>query len=150
MSGRAEQNPAYPPNKRASGERLSVTLHGSETVLIVEDDTPIRRVIARELRRLGYQVLEAAEGHEACRRAEEHLARIDLVICDVMMPGMLGPEVAERLRALHVEARVLFVSGYSVDELVRFGVDPSVVNVLRKPFSPVELAERVRVALDAA
>ena len=127
-----------------------MTLHGSETVLIVEDDAPIRRAIARELRSLGYQVLEAAEGHEACRRAEEHVERIDLVICDVMMPGMLGPEVAERLRAIHVEARVLFVSGYSVDELVRLGVDPSAANVLKKPFSPVELAQRVRVALDAA
>src|SRR5512140_1879736 len=111
------------PNKPGSGEH-SIGLHGSETVLIVEDDAPIRRVIARELRGLGYDVLEAGDGPEACRRAEEHVGRIDLVICDVMMPGMLGPEVAERLKAVHVEARVLFVSGYSVDELFRLGVDP--------------------------
>jgi CheY-like chemotaxis protein len=119
-------------------------------VLIVEDDAPIRRVIARQLRGLGYQVLEAADGREACHHAEEHVESIHLVICDVMMPGMLGPEVAERLKVVHVEARILFVSGYSIDELVRLGVDPSAVNVLKKPFSALELAERVRVALDAA
>ena len=150
MPGRSEQGPARPPSRQVSGERISGALYGSETVLIVEDDTPIRRVIARELRSLGYQVLEAADGPGACRLAEDHLERIDLVICDVMMPGMLGPEVAKRLRAVHVEARVLFVSGYSVDELAPLGVDPSAANVLSKPFSPLELAERVRVALDAA
>jgi CheY-like chemotaxis protein len=118
-------------------------------VLIVEDEAPIRRAMARELKSLGYQVLEAAEGSEAHRRAEEHPGRVDLVICDVMMPGALGPEVAARLQTQHPEARVLFVTGYSVDWLARLGLDPSEANVLRKPFSALELAERVRSALDA-
>jgi CheY-like chemotaxis protein len=150
MPGRAEQGRTHPPSEQPSEERICQAPRGSETVLIVEDEAPIRRVMARELKSLGYQVLEAAEGSEAYRRAEEHPGKVDLVICDVMMPGALGPEVAARLQTLHRETRVLFVTGYSADWLASLGCDPSETNVLRKPFSAVELAERVRSTLDAA
>jgi CheY-like chemotaxis protein len=149
MPGREEQGQGHPPSEQRSGEHISQAPRGSETVLLVEDEAPIRRVMARELRSLGYQVLEAADGSEACRRAEEHPEKVDLVVCDVMMPGALGPEVAAHVQALHPEARVLFVTGYSIDLLARLGIDPCGANFLRKPFSPLELAERVRAALDA-
>lgn len=81
--------------------------------------------------------------------ARRHEGRIDLLVSDVVMPGLGGRHLAERLRALHPEARVLYLSGYTEDAVVRHGVSQEEVHFLQKPFSPAALARKVREVLDA-
>jgi nitrogen-specific signal transduction histidine kinase len=120
---------------------------GSETILVVEDDASVRRLVVRILGNLGYRVLEAASGDEAVRQARECRGTLDLVLADVVMPGASGPDVATWVLALHPEAKTLLVSGYPGDELRRLGFDPSESIVLAKPFSADQLAHWVRRAL---
>ena len=102
------------------------------------------------LKRCGYKVLEARDGAEALRLEKGHQGPIELLVTDIMMPRIKGPELAHRLCGHRPETRVLFMSGYSDDVLRRdlsSGYSPP--SLLRKPFSPTELARRVREALDA-
>jgi PAS domain S-box-containing protein len=122
---------------------------GAETVLLVEDEESVRALVRQVLRGRGYAVLEAGDGARALRVAEIHLRPIHLLLTDVVMPGVGGRELAERLLALHPEARVLFTSGYTDDAVVRHGVLEEEVHFLHKPFSPADLAQKVREVLDA-
>jgi CheY-like chemotaxis protein len=122
---------------------------GSETVLLAEDDPAVRAFCRQALRAEGYAVLEAAGGAEALRVAEGYLRPVHLLVTDVVMPGVGGRELAQRLAALHPEARVLFVSGYTDDAVVRHGVREGQVPFLPKPFTPADLARKVREVLDA-
>ncbi len=122
---------------------------GAETVLLVEDDAGVRALACHVLAGCGYDVLEAAGGDEALRVAARHGGPIHLIVTDVVMPGAGGRAVAERVVARHPAARVLFVSGYTDDAVLRHGVLRDGVNFLQKPFTPVALAFKVREVLDA-
>jgi PAS domain S-box-containing protein len=144
-----------PRVERASGAwklepRVPTLPHGTETVLVVEDEDGVRALTQRILRRCGYTVLEAANGEEAMRVAAGHGGPIHLLVTDVVMPGPGGPVVAEWLTAERAGLRVLFMSGYTDDAVVRHGVLHASANFLQKPFSPVALAHKVREVLDSA
>lgn len=119
---------------------------GSETILLVEDETDVRTVAAEALRARGYTVLEAATPAEALQLAGEH--RIDLLVTDVVLPVMSGRELAEIVTRLQPQIRVLYVSGYTENTIVHYGVVDSGVHFLPKPYTPSQLAAKVRQVLD--
>ncbi|HJZ92102.1 MAG TPA: PAS domain-containing protein [Gemmataceae bacterium] len=121
---------------------------GEEVILVAEDDESVRRMTVTALRSAGYQVLEACDGVDAEELFGQTRGRIDLLITDIVMPRMRGGELAMRLRAGAPELKVLFVSGYSDDEFLRRGLRDHELVFLRKPFSPSELARKVRDLLD--
>ncbi|MDB5306617.1 MAG: Blue-light-activated protein [Gemmataceae bacterium] len=128
---------------------LRIPPRGTETVLLVEDEDAVRALIRHILRQAGYTVLEAAGGDEALRVAAGHAGTVHLLVTDVVMPGLGGRVAAERLTERHPGLRVLFVSGYTNDAVVRHGVLHDKVNFLQKPFTPAGLAQKVREVLDA-
>jgi len=121
---------------------------GSETILLVEDDDAVRAVAERALLRFGYDVLSAARGEDALRIAEEHPSQIDLLLTDIMMPGMNGVEVAASVARARPGIQVFFMSGYADQDLVRQGLLEAGTHFLQKPFTPQELAARIRGILD--
>jgi PAS domain S-box-containing protein len=130
---------------------LTALPNGKETILLVEDEDGVRALALHLLQTCGYTVLEASHGKEALRVAERHAGPVHLLVTDVVMPqGMGGRQVAEAVRALHPETRVLFVSGYTDDAVVRHGVLEEKTNFLQKPFSPASLTLKVREVLDQA
>jgi CheY-like chemotaxis protein len=114
------------------------------TVLLVEDEDALRKLVAKVLEEGGYRVLEAANGLDAVAAAEGHRGPIDLLITDVVMPRLSGPELAQRLRNLRPGLEVLFMSGYNDSRLVSRGLEEAKVNLLIKPFTPDQLADRVQ------
>jgi CheY-like chemotaxis protein len=118
---------------------------GSDLVLLVEDEEGVRRVSRRALELHGYQVLEAAHGDDALALAAAHPIR--LMISDVMMPGMLGPALAEQVHRLLPGLPVLFMSGHT-DQVVREGLLDPTVPFLPKPFTPSQLVASARQLLD--
>jgi len=120
----------------------------SEIVLVVEDEMAVRRALQRNLERLGYRVLAAHDGEDALRIAES-LDGFDLLLTDVVMPGIDGPELACRLRERWADLPVLFVTGYSADRLARSGAVGPQDRVLEKPYRSVDLARTLRQMLDA-
>jgi len=127
--------------------RLSV--RGSESILLVEDEESVRELIAEALKAQGYNVLMAGNGHEALALAAPVNCHIDLMITDVVMPGMSGRELAQRMAGSRPGMRVLYLSGYTEDAIVHHGVlDPGTA-FLQKPFSLDALACKVREVLDA-
>ena len=123
---------------------------GSETVLLVEDEPLVRDIMARALRKAGYRVLVAGEAREALAAAGEDAERIDLLVTDVVMPGLSGPALAEQLFARHPALRVLFVSGYTQDAIGHDGVLQTGVEFLQKPFRMGVLLARARSVLEGA
>ena len=122
---------------------------GLETILIAEDQDSVRQLLATMLNRLGYTVLEASGGPEALQKANTHKDPVDLLITDIIMPGMNGVELANQLRSTQLDLAVLYVSGHGGDELARRGVVESSRELLTKPFDSQQLGERVRQLLDA-
>jgi PAS domain S-box-containing protein len=122
---------------------------GTETILLVEDDPALREMAATLLRRLGYKILTAANGVEALSLNHERSAgRIDLLFTDVVMPHMSGKELADRVRALYPQTRILFTSAYTENAIVHQGVLNPGVALLQKPFTPSALAYKLREMLD--
>jgi two-component system, cell cycle sensor histidine kinase and response regulator CckA len=113
------------------------------TLLLVEDEPALRTLVVTMLEEEGYLILQAGSGLDAIALAERHRGDIDLLLTDVVMPRMSGPEVAQKLRALRPGLEVLFMSGYNDSRLVHRGVEESNVNLLVKPFSPDDLVEKV-------
>ena len=122
---------------------------GDETVLLAEDEPVVRRLVESILTRLGYTVLAAASGEQALEILASHAGKVHLLVSDVVMPGLSGRELAERVTGLRPGMRVLLVSGYHEDSLLHEGVERQRVAFLPKPFTPAELAVRVRAVLDA-
>ena len=125
------------------------SLHGAETILLAEDAAPVRSVAREVLRRHGYRVLTAADGRTALELADTHPGTIDLLITDVIMPELSGRQLADRLVERLPQLKVLFVSGYTDDAIVRHGILEPGIAFLQKPFSPESLARKVREVLDA-
>jgi PAS domain S-box-containing protein len=121
---------------------------GSETILVVEDQTAVRGFAVASLQECGYRVIEASDGGEAISVAEKYAGEIHLLLTDVVMPGISGKESSERLRNMRPNLKVLFVSGYTADVVAQHGVSDGNVMLLHKPFSPVALAWKVREVLD--
>jgi len=135
------------PKLQPSTERPSE--RGGETILVVEDEDAMREVTRRILSRNGHTVLVAASGEDAIGIASGHVGDIDLLLTDVIMPQMLGKEVAERIIALRPGIRVLYMSGYAQPVLASNGTLSEGVSLIEKPFSAFELLAKAREVLDA-
>jgi PAS domain S-box-containing protein len=122
---------------------------GTGTILLIEDDDAVRALTKRVLQRCGYTVLDASRGADGLHLAATHRAPIDLLITDVVMPGISGRLVAEQIGASHPETKVLYVSGYTDDDVVRTGVLHDSVHFVQKPFSPAAIAHKVREILSS-
>lgn len=122
---------------------------GSETVLLVEDEDAVRNIVRIVLTRFGYKVLVAANGAEALQIVDEHKQAIDLLVTDIVMPGLQGPEVAKAVVSKMPNTRVIFMSGYVDDARTREGLADATSSFIQKPFTSDELAHKVRSVLDA-
>ena len=138
----AEPVPPPPPVPPSAVPR------GTETVLVVEDEDLVRRMMRRVLESCGYAVVEAANGSDAARAAEAHRGPIHLLITDLMMPHQTGSELAERLLARGLVRRALFVSGYTDDEVACHGIETATADFIAKPFAVADFAKKVREVLD--
>jgi two-component system, cell cycle sensor histidine kinase and response regulator CckA len=138
----AKTSAAVSTVKRAS-------LRGSETVLLVEDQEQVRVVAHGILKRMGYEVVVAAGAHEALLLCEKHRGPIHLLLTDVVMPEMSGAELAKQIAPVHPDMKVLFMSGYTDDSIVRHGVLESEMAFLQKPFTPESMARKVREVLNS-
>jgi len=125
------------------------TRRGNETILLVEDDDQVRAVTRGILRSNGYQVIEARNAAEGLREAKNHFEPIDLLLTDVIMPQLSGPELARSLAPSRPAMKVLFMSGYTDDSIVRHGVLEATMFFLPKPITVVSLTAKVREVLDA-
>jgi PAS domain S-box-containing protein len=124
------------------------TLRGTETILLVEDDDPVRIVAMGILRRHGYNVLAARHAGEAILFCEQHSGTIHLLVTDVVMPHMSGPELAQRLAKERPQMKMICMSGYTDDSIIRHGVLEAKVAYLQKPLTTETLARKVRQVLD--
>jgi CheY-like chemotaxis protein len=123
--------------------------HGDETILLIEDEAPVRKLCTDALEHFGYTVISAKTGKEGLERAARFEGSIDALVTDVVLPDMRGPEIAERLKEARPDIAVLFSSGHTRDAIARDGVlDPS-VNFLQKPYTLSTLAIMVRRAIDS-
>ncbi|MCB2218255.1 hybrid sensor histidine kinase/response regulator [Desulfofustis glycolicus] len=130
------------------GEDSAVLPRGVETILLVEDDHAVRGLCVTILTDLGYTVLEAGNGKEAVETVKHFHGQIDLLLTDVVMPEMSGPEAAAILSTMQSGLQILFMSGYTEDAIVRHGVLGSDINFLQKPVGPKQLAHAIRRCLD--
>lgn len=145
----------YFPAAQASTLRVAhvepqTNARGCETVLLVEDEETLRNLGAVVLETYGYRVLTAADGKEALRLAQRHNGKLDLLLTDVVMPGISGCELAATLRARRPDLKVLFLSGYTEEDMVSRGILNVGSSFLNKPFSPASLVAKIRQVLDAA
>ena len=138
-------DPSGAPPRAAS---QPVTLRGTETILLVEDQDDVRRIALEILLRYGYHVIEARNAGEALLTCEQHPRTIHLLLTDVVMPQMNGRKLAERLLKIRPDLKVLFMSGYTENAIVHHGILDSGIAYLQKPLLPETLARRVRELLD--
>jgi PAS domain S-box-containing protein len=122
---------------------------GAEMILLIEDEEIVRDLVKEMLTSFGYDVLEARNGREAIDISTEHQGRIDLIVSDVIMPGMSGPDAARQVLTQRPGTRVLFISGYTDSAIVHHGVLEAGTEFLQKPFNTESLAKKVRAVLDA-
>jgi two-component system, cell cycle sensor histidine kinase and response regulator CckA len=137
------------PASRAD-DAPEVDTRGTETVLVVEDVAAVRAVTREMLQRYGYHVLDAADGAAALQLAADHHAPIHLLLTDVVMPDLNGRDLARRLSAARPDMKVLFMSGYTDDAVVRHGILQEGIAYLQKPFTPRSLSAKVRKVLGTA
>jgi PAS domain S-box-containing protein len=123
---------------------------GTETILLAEDSSGLRKLARKVLERYGYTVLDAPNGDEALQICERHQGAIHLLLTDVVMPGMSGRALADRVTSLHPATKVLYTSGYTDSAIVHHGVLAAGTAFLQKPYAPEALARKVRDVLDAS
>jgi len=138
---------AQPVSNEALDQDESPVESSNETVLVVEDDAAVRRLVVRVLRDYGYAVLETGHPEDALRMVRQLDKPIDLLISDVVMPGLSGPKLAEALNNIQPELKVLYISGYTEETVLKHGVDDSLAPFLHKPFSPEELCRAITSVL---
>jgi PAS domain S-box-containing protein len=151
--GRGTTFKTYLPRVDAPAEQVtkpkeSLSLAGTETILLAEDDAILRPLARELLRKLGYTVLEGEDAASALAAARAHPGPIHLLVADVVMPGPSGRELARRLAETRPEIRVLYISGYTDDAIVHHGMLEPGLSFLQKPFTPAVLARKVREVLD--
>jgi PAS domain S-box-containing protein len=147
----------YLPRVSAKGETIALqppaalteVAHGQETILLVEDESTVRELTQQYLQAQGYTVFEAADPNVALQISQAHSGAIHLLLTDVIMPGMNGRELAQRITAARAETRVLYMSGYTENAIGHNGTLDEGINLLQKPFTLPALRARVRQALDA-
>jgi CheY-like chemotaxis protein len=139
--------PLTAPSRPLTRESPTV---GSELVLLIEDNTVVRGLVSKALRRHGYRVVEAASGEQALALSETVREHIDLILSDVVMPGMQGPQLVAQLKVTRPHSKVLYMSGYPADAFSKGqeGAGPP-AEWLQKPFTTGRLLQRVRELLDA-
>jgi signal transduction histidine kinase len=130
-------------------DATAVGASGNETVLLVEDEALVRKVVARILERAGYRVLVASSGDEALAMCERIPTPIDVMVTDVVMPGMGGRELADRVAERFPDLKVLFMTGFTDDEFLRRGILDQGRDIMVKPFSPKDLLRRLREILNS-
>jgi PAS domain S-box-containing protein len=142
--------PAAPPmpTREDAVDAQGPPRSGGEVILVVEDDDQVRTVVSKGLPRLGYEVLVVRNAEEALALVDKHPGRIDLLLTDVVMPGLSGPQLADRLAQRRPETRVVFMSGYPEAQDPALGFSLNGRSYLQKPFALAELAEKIRLALD--
>jgi CheY-like chemotaxis protein len=141
----AEHGPAQ-LNKRAAAD--ANVAGGSETILIAEDEPDLRELTRIFLRDCGYNVIEAGSAEQALQIAEVFAAPIHLLLTDVIMPGMSGRQLAERLHKKRPQTKIIYMTGYTDDMIVQHKVLEPGVNMLQKPFTRLDLAKKVRSTLE--
>jgi CheY-like chemotaxis protein len=152
--GRGTTVKVYLPAWRGEAEPASARptaaadTRGTETILVVEDQEAVRRIVVQALRGRGYCVIEAESGEEAIQHARQTEGPIQLLVSDVVLGGMTGPQLAERLARTRPEMRVIFTSGYTDSIIAEHGVSAPGAHFLSKPFQPQELCRKVRETLD--
>jgi CheY-like chemotaxis protein len=150
--GRGTTFTVYLPGSRISASQepqkaITADSGGSATILVVEDSEPLRELILETFESLGYTALIAKDGQQAIRLCNQFSEKIDLLLTDVIMPKMNGPEVMRRVKQIRPDIGVLFMSGYTNDVTLRHGVSNADVSFIQKPFSSVELLDKIREAL---
>ncbi len=139
LEGTDERAPAAPS--------VAVQLNGSETVLVVEDQEEVRSFVVKALAGRGYRVLHAAEGRQALTLAERHSGAIDVLLTDVVLPGMNGRELADRFRIARPNTKVIYTSGYTQDLIAHRGVLHDDISYIPKPYTADQIAAKVREAM---
>ena len=138
-----------PANKLPTSQSHPVRIQGGhETILVVDDEESVCQLVQQTLEGEGYTILKAHSGSAALTLARQYQGKIDLILTDVVMPHMSGREMAEQLKTLQPQMKVIFMSGYTSDIMVRHGVETAEIEFLPKPFSPSKLAAKVREVFD--
>ncbi len=140
--------PAYKGEVKKSAPLDEKLATGTETVLLVEDDPNVRKLTGSVLTSLGYTIIEACDGEEGAKAADNYHGKIDLLLTDVVMPGISGTELASLLAAKNPSLKILFMTGYTENTMVLHGLTSQEVNLLHKPLTPTSIARRVREILD--
>jgi len=136
------------PQELDSPSKVNKSYEGKETILLVEDETMVRELAADILREQGYHILEASRGEQALEKSKNYRGNIELMITDVVMPGMSGKELAKRLKIERPKMKILFISGYSDEVVTRKGTKQEKFEFLQKPFLPDKFLDCVRNLLD--
>jgi CheY-like chemotaxis protein len=129
-------------------DEIEMRIDGTETVLLVEDDALVRKLAADILRERGYTVYDVSAGEDAYQVIEDKGEEIDLLLTDVVMPMISGREIADKIRTAHEKVKVLFMSGYMDDIVLHHSAPGEDIPFLKKPFTPIDLARKVRAILD--
>jgi CheY-like chemotaxis protein len=142
----AVDEPLEAAKRKPAGERMP---RGSETILVVEDEDEVRKLALGILSRQGYRVLDASHGGDALLMMEQTREPIQLLLTDVVMPGISGPDFARRLKFIYPDLKVLYMSGYADNVIFQQGILDHAMAFLQKPFTVERLAGKVREVLDA-
>ncbi|HNG96523.1 MAG TPA: response regulator, partial [Acidobacteriota bacterium] len=136
----------HPTSENDPGANVQIS--GTETILLVEDDENVSELAVTSLKMYGYKVLMATGGKEAFQIIQSVNGLVDLVLTDVVMPALSGPDLAKMLRAKYPHLKILFMSGYTDDAIVRHGLLEAGVAFIQKPYTPLGLVQKVRQVLD--
>jgi CheY-like chemotaxis protein len=142
--------PAVLEDERGADRRRAAGLRGRERVLVVEDEELVRHMACRALEEFGYTVLEAGDGAAALALLDSLDARVNLVLCDIVMPGMSGPALGAAIAARAPGVPVVYMSGYPSQDVARRQLVPAGAVFIQKPFRPEDLAAKVRSVLDGS